>query len=420
MTDESARAPTTLGQRVVAIRRQRTENLVSLAAAFSPLAGLVLGAASVSLTSPDDPNLFLFFFGGSSLGAILLALFSVALSKWGPQRAMVTVTEQQLVLGLLESTRSIARDGVVSGTFMPAEQRLELTLRNGDVLELEAHSEQEADALAALLGVGPEQRHALFEQQRPAARTAMGCVGALTLLPWLAATAVVADTPIGALGLAFIVVSTALTILAFRWAVNRPSIRVGVDGVSIRRRGKERRWPVPAIARVDAADDALVITDKSGTDERIRVGPSAARAARDRIRGLVASASSLAPERAGLLDELLSARDGRRERLSKLLSSAGEYRAAAWSADDLVALVADPRVSRRKRVGAAWALGLGGGDADKHRARVASARIGQPELRVAVERALDDRLAEREIEELAAEEEADVELPPARRHHPRD
>lgn len=409
LTAPDARAatePVMLGQRVVALRRHRAPILPSLGAAFSPLVAVVLVAA-FSRTTPDYLKNFLFYLSGSSLLAFLLVLVAVAVSKWGPVRAMVTVNHHEVVLGLAEGTKAFARERIVSGAFMQAEKRLELTLRGGDVLELEAHTAQEADALAALLDVGAEQRRALFVERRPVAQTLMGCVGATTLFAWLAFATwfnVTERIPPGVL--AFIVLVTAFTIVVFRWAMSRPSIRVGVDGVTLRKSGTERRWTLPAIASVDVDGGVLVLTDRTGAKQRVRVGSSVAAAARYRIRDLMARTSTLDPERVGLRHEILSARENLRLRLWRFLSSRGQLRTAGLAADDLVAVVADPRVSRHERVGAAWALGLAGSDADKQRARVASARIGEPEVRFAVERALEDWIAEHELEELAAEDEA--------------
>jgi hypothetical protein len=398
--------PIMLGQRVVAIRRRRAPILPSLGAAFSPLVALVL-AEAYSRSAPEYVKNFALYLAGSGLLTLLLGLLAVAVSKWGPVQAMVTVNDREFVLGLAEGARRIGRDQIVSGAFMPAEGRLDLTLDNGDVLELRAHGAQDAEAVAALLGVGAEQRRALFEERRPIAQLVMGCAGALTFVPWLAfATWFNITERISPAALAFIVVVSALTSLAFRRAMSRPSIRVGVDGVTLRKRAKERRWGLAAIAYVEADRDALVITERSGAEERVRVGPSAARAARDRIRDLMAIDSALDSDRVGLVHEIRSARENLRARLWRLLASRGTHRAAGWSADDLVAMIAAKGVSRHERVGAAWALGLAGSDADKHRARVASARIGDPEVRFAVERALEDWIAEYELEELAAEDEA--------------
>lgn len=388
------------------LRRQRAQNALSLIGAVLPLAGLVLAVTLYRLGVGEPQEPFALFFG-SVAGAMILVLFSLVVARWGPTAAMVTITEREILLGLPERSKTISRDAISTGVWMPVDRSLHLTLRNGQILEIGLQDAEE-DEVMARLGVGPEQRHAVVEEQRRVAKAGMGCAGALTLVPWAAVTAHIIGRPIGMAGLWLVVGATLLTILVFRRSMDRRPVRVGVDGVTTRRLRTTRRWPIPSIASVDADRDALVITDSAGTRERVRVGPSAARAARDRVRALMDACNTLAPERVGALDELLSVRGGRRDRLVKLLSGAAEYRGAAWSAADLVALVADPRVSRGKRVGAAWALGLAWADADKDRARVASARIGQPELRLAVVRALEDRLADVELEALAAAEAAEA------------
>ncbi|NUO47500.1 MAG: hypothetical protein HOV80_01445 [Polyangiaceae bacterium] len=195
---------------------------------------------------------------------------------------------------------------------------------------------------------------------------------------------------------------------------NRPSkIRIGVDGVHLRWLWVSRFTPFSMVTSVSMHEEGaqrfvdLVLTD--GTTTSIPVSKQDGE--QDLAHQRILQAFQAYEARRGSADTEALARGSRTPMewltaLRGLGAGAGAgLRTAHIALDRLWSIVEDPSAAPAARAGAAAALGSSASKQERARIRVAAETIAEPRLRIAVEKAADEAIAEAELAEALAEVE---------------
>lgn len=309
---------------------------------------------------------------------------------------------------------TLPRDSILGGVIVPGYGGfdVEVELRDGRALVIEAATLAEAERALGALGVDAEKRRSRVtlladDVARDRSMAWLLCLAPLTLLlstssmPWGILALLVAM--FGALSFRGIVT------LARRTA----SVTVGLDGIEIQRGGATRFVSLADVADVHLTTAGVEIADADGErtqllarrglpEDRIKAVVLRIREALDvrRRRGGAARVAALARGDRSVADW--------RSELRALAKRGGGYRAAAPSREELVDLLDDPTASAERRVGAALAL-AGAAEADpaaRERLRVAADTCASPRLRVALDGIAAAAPDDAAIEEALAEEEA--------------
>jgi hypothetical protein len=371
--------------------------------------------------------------GGLSLAALAIALIpplAHLLSFW----ALIPVMLSWIVWAR-SGRRPALRDGVIACTegelFLRARGRrplalppeaavgglvvpryggfdVEISLRNGRLLIVEAASMAAAERVLAALGVGAERRRSrvdLVDRE--------GAERALTWLLCVAPAAVLlAAENLPWAALVFMTVFFAAPALGRleRLARRATSVTVGLDGVEIRCGRAVRFVPLAGAREVRIAEKAVEIERDDGELVEVvgRAGFS-----EERVRAVVLrvrEAIEVQRRRAGAGAHAALARGPRsvtawREEL-RVLAARGGYRAAAISREDLVEVLEDPTAPAERRVGAALALAGTDDDATRERLRIAADTCASPRLRVALDGIAGAAPDDEAIEAALAEEDA--------------
>ncbi len=316
---------------------------------------------------------------GMSLGVLWLVLLVVgwmyARARWPPTE--LTVTSDALRLHTLPVASEIPLGSIVGGA-RRGVLSFELHLRGGDHLVGEAHPDVTARLLADLSLDAPRRAITLGTTSAvtPAYRAAS------IFLTMATATFMLMHA-----GPTRLVVLLASTVAAWLLAAATlgPTVTVGVDGLRVRRMGRERYITWSEVVDVTKAG-ALRLTLTSGERVSLGRGNAAAETLRIRIDEARDAAATGAPMAA-------AARNGRsveqwRKAMGALLEGAG-YRDGAVSEEALVGALRGGAVGD-ERVGAALALMAINRERHATGVRVAAEAVADERVRVALEQIADD------------------------------
>jgi len=345
----------------------------------------------------------------------IAALVCFVLTILLTQAATASGSEEQVSVedGALRMTnRLIPSERIETGLVVPRATgaRVELRLDDGATAYFDVGSVEQAEEVLRQLGV--------------CARTRTVEVCTKTAFPpgivmaWAGVAGVIA-----AMGLAEraeqwlgnppsdFVLSAAITLggLAVALALRPTRVVIGSDGLILRRRLGSTFLPYDSVASVEHSGRNLVLQLRDQKPVTLRFGWASTEyveAAVARLRtamevGGTASASAALPER-GDLDVAAW-----RGVLGDLLGGDGGYRSKSITADEALAIAADPASSWEHRIGAALALQDGGAlnDEGRKRLRLAAEASAHPSLRIGLSSIADAEVDEEAIEELLAEEQ---------------
>jgi hypothetical protein len=350
---------------------------------------------------------------GPGLAIVLgLAGMFVAASRRA-RHGSVRVDERDLVMTRDDGERRIPLASVRSGVVVPdafgAAARVELALASGDQLFADVAGVAEGERLLAAAGIDAAQRRCtvpLVAPARAALRRGVAIAGAILFMFMALGFLLQA---IGPISNAFVPVwlfsTTAAAVLAAR-AARPKSITVGADGLAIGGAFRDRFVPFADIADVRAEGATILIALRKRVDPlAIRCDREAARSIALRVKEAMAARSSSPAARLELLDRSGRSIAAWRDAAARLVERAGDYRAAGFSDDDLVAILSSSDASAERRVGAALALAAGD-DAQRERVRAAADACASPRMRVALTRIAGGDAEDQAVEEaLAAEPE---------------
>lgn len=169
---------------------------------------------------------------------------------------------------------------------------------------------------------------------------------------------------------------------------------VGTDGIAWPRGKRYIPWGDVGEASTDAQRITLNLHD--GSKVTIRTVGDAAGHAR-RIREAMAHRGTSAHAPLDLLDR--GSRDAStwKEQLVRLASGQGEYRAPPLTDEQLEAALNDGDIEPQKRVAAAIVLASSGDPDDQQRIRIAARATADDDLRIALEQAAEQEVADEEI-----------------------
>ena len=306
-------------------------------------------------------------------------------------------------------TRVVSRAAIESGWIVrePDGARVELRLRNGDVLSAATASLEEATSVLDAAGVDPA--HRALRMPLGGAGTLVG-LGLAAAAPACCVSAIVAGLagqvlhfPSVAVGLLMFVLVTLLVGAAVR-LLAPPTVSVGNDGLAVQ--GGLGSWFVSfdQIASVAYGRDDVALQLRDGRARRIRtLGTSAAR--REALAVRIAAGVEAARAPLDLSARLTALdRNGRpaeewRAALRRLAEGHDGYRATGLTRDEVQGALDDPRATPERRIGAAFALAAMDPALASSRVRVVVETVAYEPVRVALERAA---VGEMDEETLAA------------------
>ncbi len=385
--------------RVVRVRRRRRLNAV--VTFLLPLLVLLGIPVVKALGDAEGAKVF----AGLSIMAtwVLLPLFgALARPAAKTRRASVSIGADGLELRD-EATRErlFAGSEIASGNVHTPGRTpvVELHEKDGDIIEIDAASYDEAHQILDRAGLDADSRRATFSVPHRN-RLAM-LVGVVVSL--LVAIVGFKVAPPKTAWAALALLSPGVIGYWVSRLIPPTTVTVGTDGVLVSRPGRRRLVRHADIEGAFARGRDLVLRLKSGGELAVRLSFDAADGAVQRIREAAAVPAGAASAGAAL-DLVAPSFVALRARIQKVLAPAGLSRGAAVSEEDLVELVGDASASDEKRVAAAWALGTGAGAQTRARARVAVEQLAEPRVRVLVNKALDDALEEEDVEGLVGKD----------------
>mgnify|MGYP000944423427 CR=1 FL=1 len=364
--------------------RRRLARVLSLA--FLALYALPFGAMSVLL--------------GALVNVVAWALLIASYIVWFSEttmlgRVQVTATHLHVVRG--SRHRAYARSEVASALAVQRQlangtvlSSLEIELTSGDRFTVGVGEPRAAAKIVDALGFGraggPRVRVGL---DRPTRRLFHPLLGfGVRMAAQIAMLAVTFHSMV--LGMALTAVVSAALYLFLRTLFRGPHVTVGDDGVEVRR-GLRRRFfhrkDIAELTRTIGGAGVLLLRD--GTEVRMgSIGIDQARV--DAVGAVLAErygTSLVAKERLGAFSRPTGDVRAWRAEIERSMQTT-DYRSNAISIDDAVAALASPDASPEQRVGAALALRLAGGPAE--RIRVAADAVVDKKVRVALEAIADD------------------------------
>lgn len=380
--------------------------------------------ALLAAYAPDLTGIY-----GTALTFVCLALLVGSL-RGGPtagaarrgEPGTVTVDGGALRVQIGGRTQTIARGDVVAGWTEEGRGRTRVTLqiRTGEVVAADVMSTAVSHALLEALGVAPEQRAVavqLGSPHTPARRFVLALVGLLSLAvaapSALFSAALAVETLRGRdhwLGVLVVMGHLWVFTSVGVWLGLRPlvgtTLRIGTDGLSIRRLLRRRFVPRAEIAGVRVHGAALIVERRSGRPVVVMTSGAeeAAALARRVTDALVRQAAGAPVEALATLDRAGRPLAEWTHAIIALLRESAGYRRAGIVADDLFSVVEDGAAKPERRVAAAAALASCGEPAAKVRVRAAAEACVNNKLRIAILRAADGEIDEGAL--AAAEEEA--------------
>jgi hypothetical protein len=289
-------------------------------------------------------------------------------------------------------SRQSIRDAVVLSA---PSTGVELWLANGNTLNLDLASEDEAYAVLAHLGFSPADRRVTVRLASPQRQLAAGCL-ALPFIWILLLLAFLGLWKLGlssfALGTGYTFVPALLTLLLYR-ARRPPEVVVGTEGVLIRRPFGKNYFRYSELDSVSADGGALRFRKKGESQSRFtaaRGDSTLVSAAVKRIADARALFGGREAE-AAVSDLLeLGGRDVAEWRagLSTLAKQSG-YRNASMTPEALCGVLENPETSPKRRIGAAMLLRIASPEA-RPRIRIAADACADEDLRAALAAAAED------------------------------
>lgn len=381
--------------------------------------------ALLAAYAPDLTGIY-----GTALTFLCLALLVGSLrggpaagaARRGEPGAVTVVDGGALCVQIGGRTRTIARGDVVAGWTEEGrgQGRVLLQIRTGEVLAADVTSAADGHALLEALGVAPERRAVavqLGSPHTPARRFVLALVGLVSLAvaaPSALLSAALATVVLGGndtwLGSLALLGSLSVIGGVGAWRCLRPlvgtTLRIGTDGLSIRRLLRRRFVPRAEIAGVGVRGAALVVERQSGSPVVVTAS-SAEEAASlaSRVTDALAGRAVAAPaETLAALDRAGRPLAEWKHAILALLQESAGYRRAGIVADDLFSVLEDGAARPERRVAAAAALASSGEPAAQARVRAAVEACVGTKLRIAMLRAADGEIDEGAL--AAAEEEA--------------
>lgn len=388
-------------RRTATRRFRRAAGMMALAAA--PLLVLVLSALK-ELTSGSEAMKVL-------IGWVVIASWPalVLLGASGGRRrpralGRVRLDGDALVVSDETSGKVVARvapGDAVSGNYRPgsgsrSSPAVEISLQNGDHLDLEVRSHAEATRILDAIHLDADSRRAVFTSASGASTRLGMIVMVLAVLLGVAALPWISQLPKGFLRGMLLFVPGLAGFVAAR-LTPQASVTVGTDAIVI---GEGRRAKLCRLDDIEHAwvvRDVLAITRRDGQRITVTLG-SNAEAALARIAE-ARSARETGAE-AIALDLLGPSFEEVRSRIRGALRSS--YRGSSFDVERLLEAMSDPAAALSRRVAAAWALSNCEDDEPRARARIAVEQLAEPRARILLDKALADRIAE---DDLAAIEE---------------
>lgn len=332
----------------------------------------------------------------------LLALFALTWlgRAWHYRRRLgdVTVTERGVEV---DGALRLPRHAIVDGFYQPRDMTHGVRLlgkRRAIAFEALVSSEARALDLLRALSLDPTARRAEFSGASPlhGGLLAQLLFAVGSVLFFLVVTSFLARRG------APPHVGGALLGLWFLVSVLPSKITIGIDGVHARWLLHDRFFPVGAIERVSPVGDRGVRLDLASGDApvlytsmRRKRTTEAQRQHRDavlaRIEQAIAAyrARAASPEAASQVARGARTLEAWSEALRGLGAARGGYRDISLRRDDLLRVVEDPSVREDARAGAAWVLRRELDADERRRVRVAADVTASPELRAALDDALD-------------------------------
>ncbi len=311
-------------------------------------------------------------------------------------------------------------DDAVSG-WRSGETSIALLDAQGALHELDVGSADVAERLLARLGLSLEDR-VLTVPLAPEGGARPGAqVLGLGLLVFLFVGVMMAGAKDIALGLDFakavamsfsVGVSIATTIGVKRGLdqLEHGEVRVGTDGVSIRRARVLRFVPIGEITDVSVDGRTVVFTRGTGPglrDERIVIAVAETGEADEARARAVADATKEAMELRRRRSSTLGASLERgalgvgawRTELTRVARAGGDYRSARLGPAELGAVVLDPSAPPDRRVGAALALAATSPEDARSRVRIAVNALADDALRASLVAAAEGEIDEAHLDE---------------------
>jgi hypothetical protein len=324
--------------------------------------------------------------------ALAFGLVGAIAGKLRPsRRGTLRVDGDHLVLDREDGVRHIPLSSLRSGLVVPGiggrSARVEIDIASGDQLFADVPAVAEGEQLLAAAGVDVSRRRSTIPL-RSIARGVLRRGGAVvvTVLGMLVALGFLIGA-IGPIPSAFIPVWL-FTTAALAWlaahVTRSKSITVGADGLVIPGALRDRFVSFAEVAAV-RAERSRVHVELRDRSVSFAADEAAARAVALRVEEAMAARAD-GPAAEARLGRL--ARGGRtvaewREAAARAARSAGDYRAAGFSEDDLAALLGSSEAAAEHRLGAALALAARG-DAQRERVRIAADACAGPKMRVAL------------------------------------
>lgn len=305
------------------------------------------------------------------------------------------------------------------GWSSPAEKRVYLQTRRGDILSAAVPDEAAGQRLLEQAGLDASKR---------TWRTRLGPVDFLTAMSWLLgpivalplAEAIAGALRMGgALGVPLFLLIFAMEFYLVRGLFGPAHLVIGADGIIVEQRLRRRFVSFEDLDSISTGPSAVVLHLKDGTTVRARARnlDSAARSAiEQRVRAALALRGdrNVDPGALAELDRGSRTAAAWREALSGLLSQDRGYRRARLTREQVLGVLENPAAPAGRRVAAAYALATSGDGDAPTRIRIAAGASANEAVRSALEKIAEGEF-EAEAIDLAAREEAGRAMPVAAR-----
>lgn len=324
----------------------------------------------------------------------------------------VTVRGDSVTIQAGAKVREVSRAQVVSALVIPqaaapSHPLLELRMADGDVVRLQSGEPQAAQRLAVALGFGPGGRSIEVDLAKPVRRLLHLLIAVFLTFPVRTMLGVMVAMGVTEGGYGVGQAATPLLVaglyLLARRAIASPVLRIGEDGVGIRRGFRRRFIPRAAIASVERFGlTGLAFRSPRGDmrfESQVFGGdPARVEAVAQHLTSLLRT-ENVSSARVAAFDKGDETVAAWRARVAGVLECGG-YRDASSPVEEANAILRSGLASPVERVGAALALRAAGEPAT--RIRVAAEAVADDALRAALEAAAegDDSAVEKAVARL--------------------